>query len=177
MTTGERQELLAAFESGQLRKLPHRSKVPKRIVAALNKFDPSNFPLFKEERRMAVKEQLTAPMIRFVPRGEDDAEEGQADGAVMGTPIYIAPEQLKGGTPDSRADIYATGVVLYEMLTGELPTGAFTPPSEKTGVSRKVDQVLRNAMASDPGKRYSTASQLRQQIESAGRARDRPRWL
>lgn len=49
----------------------------KRIVAALNKFDPSNFPLFKEERRMAVQEQLAAPMIRFVPRGEDAADEGE----------------------------------------------------------------------------------------------------
>lgn len=51
----------------------------KRIVAALNKFDPSNFPLFKEERRMAVERQLTAPMIRYVPRGDEEEPAGDGE--------------------------------------------------------------------------------------------------
>lgn len=57
----------------------------KRIVAALNKFEPSKYPLFKEERRMAVTDQLTPAMIRFVPRGDDDEtapddDDGAAEG-------------------------------------------------------------------------------------------------
>jgi len=91
--------------------------------------------------------------------------------AVLGTPIYMAPEQRKGLSPDSRADIYATGVVLYELLTGELPTGAYESPSTQVAVSHKVDDVLKRAMALEPNKRYPTADALR---EDLGVAKDGP---
>src|SRR5262249_32223923 len=61
---------------------------------------------------------------------------------VMGTLLYMAPEQMKRShTVDHRADIYSLGVVLYEMLTGELPLGRFAPPSHKAAVGRRLDQV------------------------------------
>jgi serine/threonine protein kinase len=84
----------------------------------------------------------------------------------MGTPHYMAPEQWeKPGEVDHRADIYALGVVFYELLTGELPLGRFAPPSQKLQVDVKVDEVVLKSLAKEPALRYQSASAVRTDVD------------
>src|SRR5262249_9533050 len=87
---------------------------------------------------------------------------------VMGTLLYMAPEQMKQArTVDHRADIYSMGVVLYEMLTGELPLGRFATPSHKAAVDQRLDQVVLRALAREPAERYQDAGAFKQDVEAA----------
>lgn len=96
-------------------------------------------------------------------------------GAVLGTPQYAAPEQLAGQPVDARADLYAVGVVLYEVVTGRLPhdaeslfelidrvrRGAFTPASAMApGVPTALDDFFRRALARAPEDRFGSAAAM-----------------
>jgi predicted Ser/Thr protein kinase len=88
-------------------------------------------------------------------------------GKIMGTPNYMAPEQVEHpGEVDHRADIYALGVVFYQMLTGELPGKRMEPPSKKVQIDVRLDEVVMRALEKDPGRRYSQASVLKTQVET-----------
>ncbi len=86
---------------------------------------------------------------------------------VMGTPHYMAPEQVENPRlVDHRADIYSLGVVFYEMLTGELPLGRFAPPSQKVHVDVRLDEVVLHALEKEPTRRYQHASEVKTDVES-----------
>jgi serine/threonine-protein kinase len=98
----------------------------------------------------------------------------------MGTPDYISPEQVKGKRGDARSDIYALGVMLYEMLTGKVPfTGpnAFVimnarllnnpvPPRElDPTISPQLQEIIYRALERDPAKRYPSAREFALDLE------------
>ena len=84
----------------------------------------------------------------------------------MGTEDYLAPElKYHPAAVDQRADIYSLGVVIYEMLTGELPAGHFELPSEKVHVDVRLDQVVLRALAAKPERRYQHASEVKHDVE------------
>jgi TM2 domain-containing membrane protein YozV len=86
---------------------------------------------------------------------------------VMGTPHYMAPEQIENPQAvDHRADIYSLGVVFYEMLTGELPLGKFSPPSQKASMDVRLDEVVMHTLEKEPGQRYQQASQVKTDVET-----------
>src|SRR3954468_243957 len=102
--------------------------------------------------------------------------------AVIGTAHYLSPEQARGEHVDARSDVYSTGCLLYELLTGGPPFSGDSavavayqhvredpvPPSRlESDVSSSVDAIVLKAMAKNPANRYQTAADMRADIERA----------
>lgn len=87
---------------------------------------------------------------------------------VMGTPFYMSPEQLRNSRDvDARADVFSVGVVLYETLTGAVPTGVPKPPSLVVPtLPKRVDDIVGKCVEPDPAKRYQNAGELRAALRS-----------
>ncbi|MDP1592172.1 MAG: serine/threonine-protein kinase, partial [Prosthecobacter sp.] len=88
-------------------------------------------------------------------------------GMAMGTPDYVAPETLMFGSDvDGRADIYAVGVMLYQMLTGDIPRGMFKMPSQKfQSIDPRFDGIVRRALEHDREERYQSSLELRRDLD------------
>ena len=80
----------------------------------------------------------------------------------IGTPDFLAPEAWTPNAPlDERADVYALGVMLYQMLTGEIPRGFWEMPSARVGTDVRFDAIIERAMQPKPEARYQSAAEFR----------------
>jgi serine/threonine-protein kinase len=107
-------------------------------------------------------------------------------GKLLGTALYLAPEQVADQPADHRADLYALGIVLYEMLTGRPPFKAETdlatatmrltqdprpPGSLRAGIPRSLERVVMRALARDPDERFQNAEEMRAALDHVGGTR------
>jgi eukaryotic-like serine/threonine-protein kinase len=116
-------------------------------------------------------------MAKIVTGGGTGTTALTAHNMVFGTPEYMAPEQARGDELDARCDVYAVGVILYELLTGAVPFSGATPlnvltaqltaepePPTKRAPDRRIpkglEAVVMHAIEKDPSKRYATAAAL-----------------
>ncbi len=110
-------------------------------------------------------------------------------GLIIGTAAYMAPEQATGQPVDARTDLYAAGVVLYEMLTGQVPFEADTPiallnmhayepppPPRRLNpdLPVEIEAVVLRALAKDPGDRFQSAAEMAATIDAALAQIERP---
>jgi serine/threonine protein kinase len=100
-------------------------------------------------------------------RGGEEQPHLTATAVAMGTVNYMAPEQRRDAAHvDGRADLYSVGVVLYELLTGELPIGRFRLPSERVpGLDPRLDAIVEKLLQTDPTHRYAHASDVLAELE------------
>ena len=123
-------------------------------------------------------------LAKILVPGDSDVQPKTMGDTVMGTPEYMSPEQVQGKALDARSDLYALGVVLYELLTGYSPFGADSPleaaakhltetpepPAAsfpELDLPRAVDKVVMKALERLPENRYASAGEMRDAILEA----------
>jgi TolB-like protein len=123
---------------------------------------------------------LARPIQAASTNGDQTQSQVTQAGFIVGTPRYMAPEQIQGKALDARADLFALGATLFEMLTGRHPFRgdglvevlyaiAHEQPPALTGspAIEAVDRVLRRAIAKRPEERYETAALMAQDLRQA----------
>lgn len=126
-----------------------------------------------------------------------DSDATRTQGMIVGSMGYASPEQVTGQPIDARTDIYATGVLLYELLTGELPFkgsseverlhriaqgGTPSPRAIEPSVPPTIDVAVRRALARDPAQRFGSAAEFAQALGASTQAtadtlpRQEPTW-
>ncbi|HYM61418.1 MAG TPA: protein kinase [Thermoanaerobaculia bacterium] len=153
--------LMAAHEAG----IVHRDIKPDNIMM----------------RRDGYVKVLDFGLAKLTDESGTPAAES-APGSLVGTLLYVSPEQARGHVPDARADLFSLGTVIYEMLTGTTPFAGLNlldvvysiaskdpdPPSVVTGadIPPELDRIVMKALQKDPRDRYQTAREMLQDLKT-----------
>jgi serine/threonine-protein kinase len=144
----------------------------------------------KPENILVTRTRTDADFVKVLDFGlakvvaREEAAEVTDRGAIVGTPYYMSPEQIRGETVDLRSDIYSLGGLMYRVVTGEPPfraqspvgvltkhlTAELVPPSERSpelDIDTRVDKLIMRAMKKEPRERYTSTDELRSAIEVA----------
>ena len=162
-------QVLAALDAAHDARIAHRDIKPENVMVRRRDglVKVLDFGLAKVTEKRAPTQAVDV--------SEEAATEFKTvPGMIMGTVNYMSPEQATAKTVDERSDIWSTGVMLYEMLTGELPfTGATSshtivqilekdpvPPSKRAAVPAELERIVLKAMAKNQNERYQTAKDM-----------------
>jgi hypothetical protein len=155
-------QIAHALDAAHIRGLVHRDVKPSNVLLDRN-------------------EHVYLADFGLTRRLEDQGVQA-GDGRSVGTPAYLAPEQIEGGSVDGRADVYSLGCLLFECITGQEPFPRDSqlavawahleeePPRASaldSGLSGGIDDVIGRAMAKDPDNRYPTCAALVAAAENA----------
>jgi serine/threonine protein kinase/tetratricopeptide (TPR) repeat protein len=162
-------EVLGALDVLHVRGIVHRDLKPSNIFLTRHGVKLLDFGL----ARPVVDEDAATNLALTLP------------GMIMGTPKYMAPEQIQGGAIDGRTDLFAAGAILYEMLAGYAPFEASSlaaaaekilhtdPPvlGGSPGIAA-ADRVIHRALAKVPGQRYASAAAMAGDLRTVLHSRD-----
>jgi len=148
-------QILGALEEAHAQGIVHRDLKPQNVMVAAG--------------------AGTAHLMDFGIARATDGTSMTATGAIVGTPDYMSPEQVKGVKAGMPSDVFSFGVILYEMLTGELPYQADTPMSKvmmrlshrprsvraiSAEVPKYLERIVKRCLEIDPALRYSRAGDV-----------------
>jgi formylglycine-generating enzyme required for sulfatase activity/predicted Ser/Thr protein kinase len=150
----------------------HKDIKPENILVEKKKVDVSN----KGKALLHYVKLTDLGLGMFPGRSQSEiviSENARTSGVriMSGTLFYMAPEQMMPGRlVDTRADLYSLGVVLYEMLTGELPLGMDLPSELNPVVTPELDAICKKALSIDRDARYLTAREMAMDLQKAKEA-------
>jgi len=160
-------QILDALHAAHRAGIVHRDLKPANILVAKSGVKVLDFGLAKRTKAASSLDGLTALGTRSL----------SGEGNIVGTLHYMAPEQLQGKHVDARADIFAFGCVLYEMITGKRAFDGGSPasviaavverpaPSISNIAPESLDRILRRCLAKDPEERWESALDVKASLE------------
>ncbi|HSC86251.1 MAG TPA: protein kinase [Polyangiaceae bacterium] len=169
-------EVARALAQAHRHGVVHRDVKPENVLLALS-------PQAESDKRDSSGE-LAEARVKLTDFGIAkllDAQGVTSTGQVLGSPAHMAPEQIEGGDVDARSDVFGVGVLLYEMLTGNLPfegknpaqvlrrvlEGTFVQAERaRAQVGARYSAIAGRALAHQPADRYQTATQLAEALEA-----------
>jgi len=174
-------QVCAALTVAHGKGIVHRDLKPENVVLVPEPREPGG-------ERAKVLDFGIAKILDVAPKGGADASDPPSYvtktaltrvGTIVGTPAYMSPEQCRGGEVDGRSDVYACGILLYQLVTGELPFTGETPlhtamrhihaqprrPSElREDLHPTLEKIILKALAKWPGERHQSAEALRDDL-------------